>query len=60
MPQLSNIQLLIQRKHNLNERKKKIALLASDVIENPEENVRYVEITLFDHLVSNSLLQTYL
>ncbi|VDI57286.1 nucleolar complex protein 3 [Mytilus galloprovincialis] len=40
LPQLSNIQLLIQRKHNLNERKKKIALLASDVIENPEENMK--------------------
>ena len=39
IPELSNIQILVNRQHKLQERKTQIALLASSLIENPEENV---------------------
>jgi hypothetical protein len=39
LPQLSSGQLLLNRQQKLQERKRKIALLSSSVIENPEENV---------------------
>ena len=42
LPQLSSGQLLLNRQQKLQERKKKIALLSSSVIENPVENVGFI------------------
>ena len=41
LPVLTTAQLYAQRQHKLAERKQRIALLASAVMENPEENVSY-------------------
>lgn len=50
LPQLSGGQMLLNRQRKLQERKRKIALLSSSVIENPEENMKKLrEIRLMLH-----------
>ena len=42
LPELSSVELYALRQQKLAERKSSIALIAQDVTENPEQNVRYM------------------
>ncbi len=53
---LSNVELFVTRKKKLEERKQTIALLATSILENPQENVSVWTLNILSYLQRNGLL----